>query len=153
VPWSVDPASHAFVADTPFLEWTAGASACFPNEDEARVLGDGLAEAYEVVVLKRGREGVRVLRRGSERSTSRPRPPPPSIRPAPATPSPRATSRRSCAARTTPPALRPRSARRRRRSAAPAPGRGSRDRPGGAERRFLPPPEGAGPTFGRSRRR
>ena len=66
VPWSVDPASHAFVADTPFLEWTAGASLCFPNEDEARVLGDGLADAYEVVVLKRGREGVRVLRRGAE---------------------------------------------------------------------------------------
>jgi sugar/nucleoside kinase (ribokinase family) len=66
VPWSVDPASHAFVADTPFLEWTAGAGVCFPNEDEARVLGDGLADAYEVVVLKRGREGVRVLRRGAQ---------------------------------------------------------------------------------------
>jgi sugar/nucleoside kinase (ribokinase family) len=66
VPWSVDPASHAFVAGTPFLEWTAGASVCFPNEDEARVLGDGLAEAYEVVVLKRGREGVRILRRGAD---------------------------------------------------------------------------------------
>jgi sugar/nucleoside kinase (ribokinase family) len=66
VPWSVDPASHAFVADTPFLEWTAGASVCFPNEDEARVLGEGLADAYEVVVLKRGAKGVRVLRRGAE---------------------------------------------------------------------------------------
>jgi sugar/nucleoside kinase (ribokinase family) len=66
VPWSVDPASAAFVAGRPFLEWTAGATVCFPNEDEARVLGDGLADAYEVVVLKRGREGVRVLRRGAE---------------------------------------------------------------------------------------
>ena len=66
VPWSVDPASSAFVADTPFLEWTAGASLCFPNEDEAQVLGDGMADAYEVVVLKRGREGVRVVRRGAE---------------------------------------------------------------------------------------
>jgi sugar/nucleoside kinase (ribokinase family) len=65
VPWSVDPASAAFVADTPFLQWTAGASVCFPNEDEADVLGPGLAEAYEVVVLKRGSEGVRVLRRGA----------------------------------------------------------------------------------------
>ena len=65
VPWSVDPASAAFVADTPFLQWTAGASVCFPNEDEADVLGDGMADAYEVVVLKRGREGVRVLRRGA----------------------------------------------------------------------------------------
>jgi sugar/nucleoside kinase (ribokinase family) len=66
VPWSVDPASSAFVADTPFLEWTAGASLCFPNEDEAQVLGDGLADAYEVLVLKRGRNGVRVVRRGAE---------------------------------------------------------------------------------------
>ena len=30
------------------------------------MLGDGLADAYEVVVLKRGREGVRVLRRGAD---------------------------------------------------------------------------------------
>ena len=66
VPWSVDPASAAFIADTPFLEWTAGASVCFPNEDEADVLGDGLTDAYEVVVLKRGREGVRVMRRGAD---------------------------------------------------------------------------------------
>jgi sugar/nucleoside kinase (ribokinase family) len=65
VPWSVDPASSAFVAGTPFLEWTAGASVCFPNEDEAEVLGDELADAYEVIVLKRGREGVRVLRHGA----------------------------------------------------------------------------------------
>jgi sugar/nucleoside kinase (ribokinase family) len=66
VPWSVDPASSAFVADTPFLEWTAGASICFPNEDEAQVLGDGLDDAYEVLVLKRGPDGVRVVRRGAE---------------------------------------------------------------------------------------
>jgi sugar/nucleoside kinase (ribokinase family) len=65
VPWSVDPASAAFVAGTRFLEWTAGATVCFPNEDEAEVLGAGLADAYAVVVLKRGREGVRVLRRGT----------------------------------------------------------------------------------------
>jgi sugar/nucleoside kinase (ribokinase family) len=65
VPWSVDPASAAFVAGTPFLEWTAGATVCFPNEDEAAVLGEGLADAYTVVVLKRGHEGVRVLRRGA----------------------------------------------------------------------------------------
>ena len=64
VPWSVDPASSAFVADTPFLDWTAGAAACFPNEDEADVLGAGMTDAYDVVVLKRGRQGVRVLRRG-----------------------------------------------------------------------------------------
>lgn len=44
VPWSVDPASSAFVGDTPFLEWTAGAGVCFPNEDEAEVLGEGMAD-------------------------------------------------------------------------------------------------------------
>lgn len=66
VPWSVDPASAAFVAGTPFLEWTTGASVSFPNEDEAQVLGDRLADAYEVVVLKRGADGVRVLRRGGD---------------------------------------------------------------------------------------
>ena len=42
-----------------------GPAVCFPNEDEADVLGDGIADAYEVVVLKRGHEGVRVLRRGA----------------------------------------------------------------------------------------
>jgi sugar/nucleoside kinase (ribokinase family) len=66
LPWSVDPASSAFAAGTPFLQWTAGAAVCFPNEDEADVLGDGLADAYEVLVLKRGPDGVRVVRRGAE---------------------------------------------------------------------------------------
>jgi sugar/nucleoside kinase (ribokinase family) len=66
VPWSVDPASAAFVRDSGFLSWTAGATICFPNEDEADVLEDGLLDAYEVVVLKRGSEGARVLRRGAQ---------------------------------------------------------------------------------------
>jgi sugar/nucleoside kinase (ribokinase family) len=66
LPWSVDPASSAFVSGTPFLQWTAGAAICFPNEDEAAVLGDGLLDAYEVLVLKRGSKGARVLRRGAE---------------------------------------------------------------------------------------
>jgi sugar/nucleoside kinase (ribokinase family) len=65
VPWSVDPGSAPFVGDTPFLEWTAGAAICFPNADEADAMGEGLPGAYEVVILKRGSEGVRVLRRGS----------------------------------------------------------------------------------------
>jgi sugar/nucleoside kinase (ribokinase family) len=64
LPWSVDPASASYLSGTPFLQWTAGASVCFPNEDEVEVLGAGMADAYEVVVLKRGREGVRILRRG-----------------------------------------------------------------------------------------
>jgi sugar/nucleoside kinase (ribokinase family) len=65
LPWSVDPSSSAFAAGTPFLEWTAGAGVCFPNEDEADVLGDPLRDAYEVLVLKRGADGVRVVRRGA----------------------------------------------------------------------------------------
>jgi sugar/nucleoside kinase (ribokinase family) len=65
LPWSIDPASSSFMAGTPFLEWTAGAALCLPNEDEAKVLGDGLTDAYEVVVLKRGPQGARVLRRGA----------------------------------------------------------------------------------------
>jgi sugar/nucleoside kinase (ribokinase family) len=66
LPWSVDPASAAFVRDTGFLSWTAGATICFPNEDEADVLDDGLLDTYEVLVLKRGSRGARVLRRGAE---------------------------------------------------------------------------------------
>jgi sugar/nucleoside kinase (ribokinase family) len=65
LPWSIDPASSAFMAGHPFLEWTAGAAVCFPNEDEARVLGDAAIDAYEVLVLKRGPAGARVLRRGA----------------------------------------------------------------------------------------
>jgi len=66
LPWSVDPASAAFVRDTGFLSWTSGASICFPNEDEADVLEQGLLDAYEVLVLKRGSRGAQVLRRGAE---------------------------------------------------------------------------------------
>jgi sugar/nucleoside kinase (ribokinase family) len=66
LPWSVDPASAAFVQGTPFLDWTRGAATCFPNEDEAQVLGGGLEDAYEVLVLKRGSRGARVMRRGAE---------------------------------------------------------------------------------------
>jgi sugar/nucleoside kinase (ribokinase family) len=70
LPWSVDPGSSAFVRDTPFLEWTAGATICFPNEDEVLVLGDAVdaavADVYEVLVLKRGSRGARVRRRGAE---------------------------------------------------------------------------------------
>jgi sugar/nucleoside kinase (ribokinase family) len=66
LPWSVDPGSSAFIRDTPFLAWTAGATICFPNEDEALVLGEALDDAYEIVVLKRGSRGARVRRRGAE---------------------------------------------------------------------------------------
>jgi sugar/nucleoside kinase (ribokinase family) len=66
LPWSVDPSSSAFIAGTPFAEWTAGATLCLPNEDEAEVLGDAIAGAYELLALKRGPLGARVLRRGAE---------------------------------------------------------------------------------------
>ena len=66
LPWSVDPASAAFVRDTGFLSWTAGATICFPNEDEVLVLGDALDDAYEVVVSKRGSRGAQVRRRGAD---------------------------------------------------------------------------------------
>jgi sugar/nucleoside kinase (ribokinase family) len=65
LPWSVDPASAAFVRDSGFLGWTTGATICFPNEDEADVLEGGLLDGYEVLVLKRGGLGARVVRRGA----------------------------------------------------------------------------------------
>jgi sugar/nucleoside kinase (ribokinase family) len=65
LPWSVDPASAAFLRGTPFLAWSAGAALCFPNEDEAAVLGGDLADACEIVVLKLGAAGARVLRAGA----------------------------------------------------------------------------------------
>jgi sugar/nucleoside kinase (ribokinase family) len=74
IPFTVDPCSSAYLADAgPFLEWTAGASVCFPNLDEAAALTgcndvgmslDALSAVYPVVVLKRGRGGVTVGRRG-----------------------------------------------------------------------------------------
>jgi len=75
IPFTVDPCSSAYLADAgPFVEWTAGASVCFPNLDEAAALTgcndvgmalDALMAGYAVVVLKRGRGGVTVGRRGA----------------------------------------------------------------------------------------
>ncbi|MGZ4270734.1 MAG: carbohydrate kinase family protein [Solirubrobacteraceae bacterium] len=59
--WSVDPASAAFLREADFLAWTAGAALCLPNEDEAAVLGDGLAAAYPEVAIKRGARGATLL--------------------------------------------------------------------------------------------
>lgn len=61
LPWSVDPASAAWLRSAEFLTWTAGASLCLANEDEAAVLGDGLAAAYPEVVVKRGAGGAEIL--------------------------------------------------------------------------------------------
>ena len=61
LPWSVDPASASWLRDADFLAWTAGASLCLANEDEAAVLGDDLADAYPEVVVKRGAAGATLL--------------------------------------------------------------------------------------------
>jgi sugar/nucleoside kinase (ribokinase family) len=75
-PITVDPCSAAFLPRaSSFLDWTTGASVCFPNLDEAVVLtgcatADAAARAltahYPVVVLKLGRDGVIVARRDEE---------------------------------------------------------------------------------------
>jgi sugar/nucleoside kinase (ribokinase family) len=75
-PITVDPCSAAFLPTaSSFLDWTTGASVCFPNLDEAVVLtgcatADAAARAltahYPVVVLKLGGDGVIVARRDEE---------------------------------------------------------------------------------------
>lgn len=57
LPWSVDPASAAFMRAADFLAWTASAALCLPNEDEAAVLGDALAGAYPEVANEARRGG------------------------------------------------------------------------------------------------
>ena len=76
VPFTVDPASASFLAEVgpeAFLDWTAGAAICFPNDDEAAVLAGSrdqarqrefLASRYDTVVIKRGRHGAEVVGRG-----------------------------------------------------------------------------------------
>ena len=61
LPWSVDPASASWLRGVDFLAWTTGAALCLANEDEAVVLGDGLAGAYPEVVVKRGAAGAKLL--------------------------------------------------------------------------------------------
>ena len=73
---TVDPASSAFLAEVgpaAFLDWTAEADICFPNEAEAAVLAgtteptrqrELLAARYRCVVIKRGAEGAEVVRDG-----------------------------------------------------------------------------------------
>ncbi len=73
VPIAVDPGSYSFLRDvgaSAFIEWTAGAKFCFPNEEEAAVLTgmealeaqlDLLARHYRIVVIKRGAAGAVAL--------------------------------------------------------------------------------------------
>jgi sugar/nucleoside kinase (ribokinase family) len=70
IPFTVDAASHSFLAEGgagSFVAWTSGAAICFCNADEAAVLAgtDGaeaqvaiLAEHYGLVVVKRGADGA-----------------------------------------------------------------------------------------------
>ncbi|MGH6924377.1 MAG: carbohydrate kinase family protein [Propylenella sp.] len=73
IPFAVDPASYSWLEEAGaqnFVEWTAGARFCFPNEEEAAVLsGSGdleaqlqaLARRYEVVAIKRGAAGAAAI--------------------------------------------------------------------------------------------
>ena len=68
--FSIDPASWSFLEEAGpenFLRWSSGASVCFPNEDEARVLAgtpdlaaqlERLSAVYPLVVIKRGALGA-----------------------------------------------------------------------------------------------
>lgn len=76
LPVTVDPSSASFLSALPpgdFAAWTAQATVCFPNRDEAAVLTGGsepdamlaaLLETWPTVVLTLGRDGVLVGRRG-----------------------------------------------------------------------------------------
>ena len=78
VPFTIDPGSAAFLrqlAPGAFLTWTKGAAVCFPNLDEAAVLGGGadpaslaalLTRYYHAVVIKLGADGALVVAEGSQ---------------------------------------------------------------------------------------
>jgi sugar/nucleoside kinase (ribokinase family) len=67
---TVDPGSVSFIEEVGprnFMDWTRGASICFPNSDEAALLSGTpdrdaqfaiLGEYYDLVVIKLGREGA-----------------------------------------------------------------------------------------------
>lgn len=70
---SVDPASASFLKELGpqnFLDWTAGAGLCFPNEDEAAVLAgstdpvlqrERIGSRYSLTVIKRGKDGAEAV--------------------------------------------------------------------------------------------
>jgi sugar/nucleoside kinase (ribokinase family) len=76
---SVDPSSAGYlrqVGPQNFLEWTRGMHICFPNTDEAEVLTGchdpesqiaALTRYYDLVVLKRGRDGAMAGNAAGER--------------------------------------------------------------------------------------
>ena len=75
IPISIDPASTGFLAEvgaSQFLDWTKGASFCFPNQEEAALLSGtsdteqqvkALGAYFDLVVIKLGAQGALVGRR------------------------------------------------------------------------------------------
>lgn len=70
---SVDPASASFLRELGprnFLDWTAGADLCFPNNDEAAVLAgstdpvlqrERIGAYYSLTIIKRGEDGAEAV--------------------------------------------------------------------------------------------
>lgn len=75
IPVTLDPGSAGFlrqIGPEPFLRWTAGATICFPNADEAATLAATddqveqmrcLSDIYELLVVKRGAAGAEAANR------------------------------------------------------------------------------------------
>jgi sugar/nucleoside kinase (ribokinase family) len=84
IPFAVDPASYSWLEEAGarnFIEWTAGARFCFPNEEEAAVLSgsadleaqlEALALRYEAVAIKRGAAGAAAIEAKSGKRVSAP---------------------------------------------------------------------------------
>ena len=79
---TVDPGSAGFlrqIGPEPFLRWTAGATICFPNADEAQTLAatddhdeqlQCLSDIYGLLVVKRGGAGAEAATRRGDRWTA-----------------------------------------------------------------------------------
>ncbi|MBE7186359.1 MAG: ribokinase, partial [Methylobacterium mesophilicum] len=79
---SVDPGSAGFLRQLgpePFLRWTAGASLCFPNAEEAATLAATddveeqrrcLSDIYGLLVVKRGIAGAEAVTRHGDHWTA-----------------------------------------------------------------------------------
>lgn len=82
LPVTLDPGSAGFlrqIGPEPFLRWTAGASICFPNADEAATLAATddhaeqlrcLSDIYDLLVVKRGAAGAEAANRDGEHWTA-----------------------------------------------------------------------------------
>ena len=82
LPITLDPGSAGFlrqIGPEPFLRWTAGATICFPNADEAATLAATedpgeqlrcLADIYDLLVVKRGAAGAEAATRHGDRWTA-----------------------------------------------------------------------------------